>query len=111
MWWKLFVFGCLAGVTVAQLNPQMMMMMMAQQGGLGGGGGGGGGNSGGMDSVLMCRNTDNLRLVPCANWKEICDIISMQTYNMPNMLKCSALGVGCCIKDIQTMFMINNNAK
>jgi hypothetical protein len=82
------------------------------QGGGGAAGTSQGGNSQGesnpMNNALLCRNTRNLAFVPCGNMPDICNIISMRTYTMPNLLKCSALGTGCCLRDMATMFLARN---
>lgn len=98
------------------MNPAMMALL--SQSGRGGGGRGAsggasglGGLMGGMNSMMnnpvwLCRNTENLKMVPCSNFKSICDIISFQTYNLPNVLSCSPMGLGCCIKDAMTFMLL-----
>ena len=99
------------------LMMQLMNNMNAGQGTAGNSQGGNtqGGNSQGenaqsnyMNNALLCRNTRNLAFVPCANFPDICNIISMRTYTMPNLLTCSALGTGCCLRDMATMFLARN---
>lgn len=91
----------------------LMAMMGSRRGGGGGSGSSGllGGMMGGMTSMMnnpvwLCRNTENLKMVPCSNFKSICDIISFQTYNLPNVLSCSPMGLGCCIKDAMTFMLL-----
>lgn len=107
---KFVVFGSLICMAVAQMNLQTLMMMNAMSGSRGAAGAAGGGNDNSMETMILCRNTPDLRMVPCAQWREVCDMLSLQKYQMPNALTCSALGVGCCIKDMATLMIINNNA-
>ena len=58
--------------------------------------------------ALLCRNTENLTMLPCRRWRGICDIMSMQTYGFPGLMKCSPIGFGCCIKDLMSYTMIQN---
>jgi len=90
-----------------------MAMMGSAGGGAAGGAAGGmmGGMMGGMSSMInnpvwLCRNTENLKMVPCSGYKAICDMISFRTYNLPNVLSCSPMGLGCCIKDAMTYMLL-----
>ncbi|XP_069119116.1 uncharacterized protein [Argopecten irradians] len=55
--------------------------------------------------IRLCRETENLRAVPCANNNNICNVISMMQYKMPNLLKCSPMGIGCCLKDYLSLHL------
>ena len=94
---------------------------LAALGGMGGAmgsmGGARGGRAGGIggalaglmnNPALLCRNTENLRMIPCRRWRGLCDMMSFSTYGFPGLLKCSPIGVGCCIKDALSYAMVQN---
>ena len=86
---------------------------LAAVGGSSRAGGAGRGMMGGImgmmnNPALLCRNTENLTMLPCRRWRGICDIMSMQTYGFPGLMKCSPIGFGCCIKDIMSYTLIQN---
>ena len=60
--------------------------------------------------MILCRQTENFRPLPCGALPGICEAVSLNTYNFPGLMKCSPMGVGCCIKDIQSLMMVNQIA-
>ena len=91
--------------------------LMGGSGGLMGGSGVGSGVGGGFagalaglmnNPALLCRRTENLRMIPCRRWRGLCDMVSFQTYGFPGLLKCSPAGIGCCIKDALSYHMVQN---
>ena len=120
-----------AAAQLSMSSPIMRMMMMQQmmggsQSGSGtssasgsaasgamGSFGSGGAMSGGLagllnNPALLCRKTENLRMLPCRRWRGLCDMVSLQTYGFPGLLKCSPMGVGCCIKDALSLTLVQS---
>lgn len=56
---------------------------------------------------LLCRETENVRPVPCGTSPQLCEYQSLQTYGMPGLMQCSPVGLGCCLKDFMSMHMAN----
>lgn len=83
-------------VTDAQMNPMALMMMK-----------GGGGFFGKFlnNPYTLCKMTENVKAVPCRVMPQMCMIQSMKTYKLPNLMKCSPMGVGCCLKDARSLAM------
>lgn len=81
------------------------------------GGGGGGGGGGGMSALgrrfssilnnplFLCRETENMRPIPCSRTPQMCDLHSMRAYGMPGLMQCSPVGFGCCLKDFMSLQM------
>ncbi|XP_061188683.1 uncharacterized protein LOC133196850 [Saccostrea echinata] len=94
----LTVFGC--AYVSGQMNP---MALMALSGGAGGRGGAG--------SLMMrllnnpyslCKETEGVKAIPCRTGN-ICDLLSLRQYRLPNLMKCSPAGIGCCLKDYMSL--------
>ncbi|KAH3699189.1 uncharacterized protein LOC127860045 [Dreissena polymorpha] len=95
--WHLLVFAALIGISVGQFEMASMLM---------GGGGAFGGSSVMNDPVYLCMNTENIRMIPCRDMKDMCDIVALQMNLMPNTLTCAPLGVGCCARDAMSLMLL-----
>ena len=98
---RLFIF--LVDVS-GQLNPMALMAMS----GTGGAGGGGGNGVGSMmmrllnNPYTLCKETEGVKAIPCRTGN-ICNLLSMKQYRLPNLMKCSPAGIGCCLKDYMSL--------
>nr|XP_022327727.1 uncharacterized protein LOC111127036 [Crassostrea virginica] len=98
----LAVFGC--AYVSGQLNPMALMAMS----GTGGAGGGGGNGVGSMmmrllnNPYTLCKETEGVKAIPCRAGN-ICNLLSMKQYRLPNLMKCSPAGIGCCLKDYMSL--------
>ena len=82
-------------ITDAQMPMPMLMMM-------------GRGGMGGISKLFnnpytLCKMTESVKAVPCRMSNMLCQMQSIKQYKMPNLMKCSPLGVGCCIKDAKSL--------
>lgn len=84
-----------------QGNPMALMA-------LSGAGGAGGGGVGSMmmrllnNPYTLCKETEGVKAIPCRSGN-ICNLLSIRQYRMPNLMKCSPAGIGCCLKDYMSL--------
>lgn len=73
--------------------------------------GAGGAGGSGMGSMMMrllnnpytlCKETEGVKAIPCRTGN-ICNLLSLRQYRMPNLMKCSPAGIGCCLKDYMSL--------
>lgn len=86
------------------MNPMALMAMS----GAGGAGGRGGSGMGSMMMRLLnnpyslCKETEGVKAIPCRAGN-ICNLMSIRQYGLPNLMKCSPAGIGCCLKDYMSL--------
>ncbi|XP_052673412.1 uncharacterized protein LOC128155640 [Crassostrea angulata] len=84
-----------------QGNPMALMA-------LSGAGGAGGSGVGSMmmrllnNPYTLCKETEGVKAIPCRTGN-ICNLLSIRQYRMPNLMKCSPAGIGCCLKDYMSL--------